>query len=72
MKSQALQKLITNIFNDEKTRQEFKENPESVLSKYPLSQQEKTAVLNTHTKLGLATADSEQLITAFKPYIMWI
>ena len=72
MKSQALQELITNIFNDEKTRQEFRDNPESVVSKYSLSKQEKTAVLKTHAKLGLATADSQQLISAFDPFIMWI
>jgi hypothetical protein len=71
MKSQALQELVKKIFSDEKTKQQFMSNPESVLSKYSLTEQEKRAVLSAHTKIGLVTSDSPQLEAAIKPNITW-
>jgi septation ring formation regulator EzrA len=61
MKSQALQELVKKIFGDEKTKQEFQKDPDSVLARYNLTEQEKRAVLKTHAKLGLVTSGSEQL-----------
>ena len=72
MKSQALQELIKAIFNDEKTREEFKSNPNSVLSRFSLTEEEKKAILNTHAKLGLVTFDSQQLEAALDPMLYWI
>jgi len=71
MKSQSLQNLIQKIFSDEKTKQHFISDPESVISQYSLTEQEKKAVLNTHAKLGLITSDSTQLEAALDPYTMW-
>jgi septation ring formation regulator EzrA len=61
MKSQALQELVKKIFGDEKTKREFQKDPDSVLARYNLTEQEKRAVLKTHAKLGLVTCGSEQL-----------
>jgi hypothetical protein len=61
MKSQALQDLVKKIFGDEKTKAQFLKDPESVLAKFTLTEQEKKAVLNTHMKFGLVTGDSQQL-----------
>ena len=71
MKSQSLQELMKKIFSDEKTKQQFISNPESVISQYSLSEQEKKAVLNAHTKIGLATSDSGQLEAAIDPFVIW-
>jgi hypothetical protein len=71
MKSQALQELIKKIFSDEKTKLQFMSNPESVLAQFNLTEQEKKAVLTTHAKLGLATADSQQLEAVFDPLSFW-
>ena len=71
MKSKALQELVKKIFSDEKTKQQFMSNPESVLSKFSLSKQEKRAVLSAYTKVGLVTSDSPQLEAAIKPEITW-
>jgi hypothetical protein len=71
MKSQALQEMIKKIFSDEKTKLQFMSNPESVLAQFKLTEQEKKAVLNTHAKLGLATADSQQLEAVLDPLAMW-
>ena len=71
MKSQALQEMIKKIFSDEKTKFQFMSNPESVLAQFNLTKQEKRAVLITHAKLGLATADSQQLEAALAPTAIW-
>ena len=71
MKSQALQELVKKIFGDEKTKSEFMSNPDSVLAKFALTEQEKKAVLNTHARLGLVTTGSQQLEAAIDPTINW-
>ena len=71
MKSQALQELVKKIFSDEKTKQEFQKDPNSVLAQYNLSEPEKRAVLNTHAKLGLITTGSSQLEAVLKPTVDW-
>ena len=71
MKSQALQELIQKIFSDEKTRHQFMSNPDSILSRTDLTEQEKKAVLRTNTKLGLVTADSPQLEAVIDPTSGW-
>lgn len=71
MKSQALHELVKRIFNDEKTRQQFIANPDSVLSQYTLTEQEKKAVLNTSSKLGVTTRNSQQLEAIVEPLDFW-
>ncbi len=71
MKSQALQELVKKIFGDEKTKSEFMSNPDSVLARFSLTEQEKKAVLNTHARLGLVTSNSQQLEAAIDPTSMW-
>ena len=72
MESQALRQLVSKIFGDKETMEEFVKNPESVLSRYTLTGQEKTAVINTHARLGLVTGDSVQLDEVFQPNVMWL
>jgi hypothetical protein len=71
MKSQALQELVKKIFGDEKTKQEFKKDPDSVLARYNLTEQEKMAVLKTYAKLGLVTGGSEQLEATLGANMGW-
>ena len=71
MKSQSLQELVKKIFGDEKAKSQFMANPDSVLSQFTLTEQEKKAVLNTHAKLGLVTGDSQQLEAALDPTWTW-
>ena len=71
MKSQALQDLVKSIFGDEKTKLQFMSNPDSVLSRYNLTEQERTAVLKTQAKLGLVTGDSQTLQASIGPLASW-
>ena len=71
MKSQALQDLVKKIFGDEKTRLQFQSDPDSVLSQFALTRQEKKAVLKTHARLRLVTSDSPQLAAVLDPMARW-
>jgi len=71
MKSQVLQELVNKIFGDEKTKDEFQKNPDSVLARYNLTEKEKRAVLKTHAKLGVVTGGSTQLEAALKANEGW-
>ena len=71
MKSKALQELVKKIFSNENTKQQFMSDPDSVLAQFNLTKQEKRAVLNTHTKLGLVTGNSQQLEAAIGPTSDW-
>lgn len=71
MKSQALQELVKIIFSDAKTKANFMSDPDSVLSQFALTEQEKKAVMTTHAKLGLITSNSQQLEAAIDPLDNW-
>ena len=71
MKSPMLQELVSKIFSDEKTRSQFMANPDTVLSQFTLTEQEKKAALNIHAKLGLVTSDSQQLEAVVGPTAIW-
>ncbi len=71
MKSHVLQELVKKIFGDEKTKQQFLSDPDSVLSQFSLTEQEKKAVFNTHAKLGLVTGGSPQLEAALDATEGW-
>ena len=71
MKSQALQSFVKKIFGDERTRLQFESDPDSVLSRFHLTEQEKKAALNTHAKLGLVTSGSQQLEAVLDSTVDW-
>ena len=72
MESQELKQLISKIFTDKKIREEFMKDPNSVISHFSITEQEKRAVLSTHARLGLVTGDSTQLDETIGPRGMWI
>ena len=71
MKSQGIQNLVQKIFSDEKTRQQFESNPNSILEQYKLTEQERKAVMKTYARLGLITSDSTQLEAVLEPTTEW-
>jgi hypothetical protein len=71
MKSQALQELVKKIFGDEKTKAQFLKDPDSILTQFTLTEQERKAVMNVHAKLGLVTSDSQQLEAVLDPTTFW-
>jgi hypothetical protein len=72
MESQELKRLVSKIFGDKETREEFLKNPENVISRFSLTEQEKRAVLSTHAKVGLVNGDSMQLEDAIGLLNAWI
>lgn len=71
MKPQSLQELVKKIFGDEKTKAQFLKDPDSVLVRFNLTEDEKKAVMNVHAKLGLVTSDSQQLEAVLGPTTFW-
>jgi len=63
MKSQALQQMISKIHSDKAIRAQFMANPETVMSHYELTEQEKAAVLCTHAKLSVSSGNAVQIET---------
>jgi hypothetical protein len=71
MKSPALQDLISKVFGDREIREQFIADPESVISQFDLTEEEKKAVL-TRTRLALETGNSTQFETTIGPLDMWL
>jgi hypothetical protein len=71
MKSPQLQEMVRKIFSNEEIKSQFITSPESVLSRYSLTDDEKKAVRITHTRLGLASSGSVQLEAAVKSLLWW-
>ena len=72
MKSVSLQALISRLFSDEATRKEFLDDPETVLQQHHLTDQERTAMTNSFSKLGLVTSPSAQMEAAISPTWEWV
>jgi hypothetical protein len=66
-----LQELVKKVFGDESTKAKFISNPNSILSQFRLTADEKRAVLATHAKLGLVDGDSAVLQADVGPMIWW-
>ena len=72
MKSAALQDMVKKIFSSEETKSQFISDPNSIISKFDLSEAEKKAVFATHARLGLVTGNSVQLSDAVGPLSFWV
>jgi hypothetical protein len=72
MQSKSVQELVKKIFTDEKTKAQFVSDPQSVMGNFSLTEQERRAILTTHTKLGLVTSNSEQLEMTVIPNANWL
>jgi hypothetical protein len=72
MKSQSLQEMVKSIFCDETTKAEFLANPDSVMNRYNLTDHERTAVLNTSARMGLATSNSMALTVEPQSILFWM
>jgi hypothetical protein len=71
METKRLQELVKKVFSDQKTRVEFEKDPEKVIARFKLTEPERSAVLATQMKLGLAAAGGVKLDEAVDPAIIW-
>jgi hypothetical protein len=71
LESQALQELVKKIFSDEEIKSQFIANPNSVLSMFSLTDNEKKAVLKTQARLGQMISNSAQLEASIEPDAFW-
>jgi hypothetical protein len=71
MESQELKRFVNAIFNDQEIRMEFLKDPDTVISRFSLTKQEKRSVLNSHARLNMALNGSQQLTENIDPTAMW-
>jgi hypothetical protein len=71
MESQELKRFVSTIFNDPETRAEFLKDPDTVISRFSLTKQEKRSVLNSHARLNMALTGSQQSAENIDPTAMW-
>ncbi len=71
MKSAGLQEMVRKIFSSEETKSQFVSDPNSIISRFELSETEKKAVFATHAKLGLVTGNSATLNATAGPLSWW-
>jgi len=71
MESQGLQELVKKIFGDEATKAQFAANPESVMAKFALTEDEKKAVMSSQAKMGLVGTNSATLEIGIQPLFSW-
>lgn len=71
MKKQALEDVVRLIFGDAKTRDQFLSSPDSVLSKFAVTESEKKAILGTYSRFGLVTSGSPQLTAVLESADPW-
>jgi len=72
MRSKSLSKLVKKVFSDEEVKKQFISDPDSVMSQFKLTEQEKRAVLRTHARMELASTGSAPGVTLAEPLAMWL
>jgi hypothetical protein len=60
----AMKDLVKKIFSDEATKARFMTDPESVMSEFALTKDEKKAVTTTFAHLGTSSSSSATLNAA--------
>ena len=68
----ALQEFVKKVFGDEQTKRQFMADPESVISQFALTEQEKAAVRKTHASFGMVTSSSPQMEAALSRTSDWL
>lgn len=71
MGSKSLSGLVKKVFCDEEVKKQFISDPDSVMSQFSLTEQEKRAVLSTHARMELAYPGSTLASAPVEPMIMW-
>ena len=72
MESKSLQEFVKRIFSDEKAREQFMADPDSVASQLKLTEQEKKAALKTFAGIGLVASSSPQMAAALNNGDPWV
>ena len=72
MQSKSLSKLVKKVFSDEEVKKQFISDPDSVMSQFKLTEQEKRAVLSTHARMELANAGSAPGVSLAEPLVVWM
>ncbi|MFC1978509.1 hypothetical protein ACFLVP_00795 [Chloroflexota bacterium] len=71
MSLKAVKSLVKKTFTDSKFKESLLKNPSGTLSKFDLTDEEKDAIINVHTSVGVVGGNSAILQATVKPMASW-
>lgn len=71
MHSKSLPELVKKVFGDEEAKKQLLSDPDSMMSQFSLTEQEKKAVLSTHARMELACPGATLASAPVGPLAMW-
>ena len=71
MSLKAVKSIVKRTFSDSKFKKSLMENPDGVLAKFDLTDEEKDAIINVHTSVGVVGGDSAALQANVTPMGGW-
>ncbi|MFC1998894.1 hypothetical protein ACFLVR_04575 [Chloroflexota bacterium] len=71
MSLKAVRTLVKKTFTDSKFKRSLLANPDKALSKFDLTDEEKGAIINVHTSVGVVDGNSAALEATVKPMVTW-
>jgi len=71
MSLKAVRTLVKKTFTDSKFKRSLLSNPDKALAKFDLTDDEKGAIINVHTSVGVVGGDSAVLQATVKPMATW-
>ena len=72
MSLKAVKSLVKKTFADSKFKESLLNEPTKTLSKFDLTGEEKNAIINVHTSVGVVGGDSAVLQATVKPMATWV
>jgi hypothetical protein len=71
MSLKAVRTLVKKTFTDSKFKKSLLANPDKALAKFDLTDEEKGAIINVHTSVGVVSSTSAVLEAKAQPMASW-
>jgi len=71
MSRKAVKSLVKKTFTDSKFKASLLKDPSKTLAKFDLTDEEKDAIINVHTSIGVVNGNSAILVAKAKPMASW-
>ena len=71
MSLKAVKSLVKKTFSDSKFKESLIKDPGKTLAKFDLTDEEKDAIINVHTSVGVVGGNAAALDALIKPMASW-
>ena len=72
MSLKAVRSLVKRTFTDSKFKESLLKEPNKTLSRFDLTDEEKGAIINVHTSVGIVNGNSAVLEAKATPMATWV